>query len=522
MLQKPKQIILILLLVNLVQASLTGVLFDEAYYWRLGQDLDWGYFDHPPMIALITRLSSVFPMHLEARFFSVICYVAGMLIIERLISIENKIKFSIVLLGLLPLQFSIIAAPDAPLFLFACLTLYLMINWKDSLFHKILLFATFSLIMYSKYQGAILIIAIVLSNLSWLKKPWFYVGTTFSLLLFFPHLNWLYKNDWVTLKYHFIERSPKGFEWINIPSFIGGQIVFLFPAGVYLWIKGILTKEGYRLQRMILIFTISVLGYMMFKGKVEANWSLIVIPVCLTMVPILNEKEVKVFKRMLWVLIPIYFLLRVTFIFPESFKSNRFYRQLNYDKKWSDIIKEEAKDLPVTFFGAFQQASMYDYYSKGRSRTYSGVNTRKTQYDLWQKNDSILTNSMLILNWEGKSANKLISNQGEIFYLKDSIYYLNRFKLDLSQVGDSLRIDLKSYIPENLKSKLRLEFMVFLGKDLKHKEFIDSEQLISFFKSGSLTLPIDSKFVSKGDIIRVGFKYSWIPASNSHTLFRVF
>lgn len=133
---------------------------------------------------------------------------------------------------------------------------------------------------------------------------------------------WLYENDWVTLKYHFLERSPKGFEWINIPSFIRGQILFLFPAGIYLWIKGAFKRRGYELQRTILIFTASVLGYMMFKGKVEANWSLIVIPACLTLAPVLGEKEVKVFKGMLWALLPIYFLLRISFIFPESFKSN--------------------------------------------------------------------------------------------------------------------------------------------------------------------------------------------------------
>lgn len=30
---------------------------DEAYYWRWGQDLDWSYHDHPPLNALLLRLS---------------------------------------------------------------------------------------------------------------------------------------------------------------------------------------------------------------------------------------------------------------------------------------------------------------------------------------------------------------------------------------------------------------------------------------------------------------------------------
>src|SRR5690606_40617625 len=43
---------------NLVQASITELIYDEAYYWYYAQDLAWGYFDHPPMVAFIVRLGS--------------------------------------------------------------------------------------------------------------------------------------------------------------------------------------------------------------------------------------------------------------------------------------------------------------------------------------------------------------------------------------------------------------------------------------------------------------------------------
>lgn len=186
-----------------------------------------------------------------------------------------------------------------------------------------------------------------------------------------------------------------------------------------------------------------------------------------------------------------------------------------YDRSWADSIRKEANGLPVTFFGAFQQASIYDYYSKERSRTYSSLNTRKTQYDLWQESDNVLTNTMLVLNWEGKNANKLESDQGTIYYLKDSIYYLNRMKMELSQEGDSLKVNLRSFVSEELRPKLRLEFMVFEGKDLKHKEFVNRDKVLKLYESGSIALPLDQGIVKKGDIIRIGFKYSWIPSSNS-------
>ena len=43
-------------LLNLLQAGLTGLLDDEAYYWVYAQYPAWGYFDHPPMIAFWIRL----------------------------------------------------------------------------------------------------------------------------------------------------------------------------------------------------------------------------------------------------------------------------------------------------------------------------------------------------------------------------------------------------------------------------------------------------------------------------------
>ncbi len=47
-----------LVIINLLQSFLTPVIKDEAYYWSWSQHLDWGFFDHPPMVAFIIKLSS--------------------------------------------------------------------------------------------------------------------------------------------------------------------------------------------------------------------------------------------------------------------------------------------------------------------------------------------------------------------------------------------------------------------------------------------------------------------------------
>src|ERR1700744_4141124 len=43
-------------ILNAIQAYTMELQADEAYYWMYSRYLDWGYFDHPPMVALFIRL----------------------------------------------------------------------------------------------------------------------------------------------------------------------------------------------------------------------------------------------------------------------------------------------------------------------------------------------------------------------------------------------------------------------------------------------------------------------------------
>src|ERR1700730_8917150 len=52
-------IILALVALRLVAAALTPLSFDEAYYWMWSKHLATGYYDHPPMVALVIRLGTM-------------------------------------------------------------------------------------------------------------------------------------------------------------------------------------------------------------------------------------------------------------------------------------------------------------------------------------------------------------------------------------------------------------------------------------------------------------------------------
>src|SRR3954469_25281330 len=47
------------ILLNFLQAKFTGLDGDEAYYWMFSRHLQWGYFDHPPMVALSIRIGEL-------------------------------------------------------------------------------------------------------------------------------------------------------------------------------------------------------------------------------------------------------------------------------------------------------------------------------------------------------------------------------------------------------------------------------------------------------------------------------
>src|SRR5512142_2609876 len=52
-------LILALVVLRLLAAAWTPLTFDEAYYWMWSKHLAGGYYDHPPMAALVIRAGTM-------------------------------------------------------------------------------------------------------------------------------------------------------------------------------------------------------------------------------------------------------------------------------------------------------------------------------------------------------------------------------------------------------------------------------------------------------------------------------
>jgi 4-amino-4-deoxy-L-arabinose transferase-like glycosyltransferase len=111
------------LLLTLIQSGLTELQDDEAYYWIYSHYLDWGYFDHPPMIAVLVKLGyAIFPNELGVRLFPLLLNIFTLVIIGKLIERKNPLLFYGIALSIAVIQVTgFIAVPDIPLLFFTAL-----------------------------------------------------------------------------------------------------------------------------------------------------------------------------------------------------------------------------------------------------------------------------------------------------------------------------------------------------------------------------------------------------------------
>ena len=214
--------IFIWFVVNLLQGIFTEIQEDEAYYALYGEHLAWGYFDHPPLVGLMTFLSSIFfSGTLGVRFFTIIASCLALLVIwliaisrpfDKLRDLDPKnillffiIACSIVMFNI----YGFVTTPDTVLILFSALFLfvyqrYLNDNsWKNALLMGVMM----ALMVYSKYHAFLLLGLVVLSNLKLLKDGKFWVACFLALALLTPHILWQVNNDFPSFKYHLAGRS---------------------------------------------------------------------------------------------------------------------------------------------------------------------------------------------------------------------------------------------------------------------------------------------------------------------------
>lgn len=273
-------------LINLLQAAFTELAHDEAYYFMFSQQLDWGYFDHPPMTALLIWLGSFMGGEFGVRFFFTILQPLYLWILWCIIRPRDPHRsdatiFLIASAALPILQlYGFIAVPDVPLMMTAALFLlcYKRFTEDESVLNMLLLGFTMALMAYSKYHGALVVLFTLLTNPRIFTRSRIYLSGVFALMLIVPHLWWQYSHDWVSLSYHLHDRNG-AFAFSNITEHLLNTIAvfnpFFFPVYFMAWkrvkSRNVTERALYFLPILFFIFfTFSTL-----KGRVQPQWLII-------------------------------------------------------------------------------------------------------------------------------------------------------------------------------------------------------------------------------------------------------
>lgn len=399
-------------IITLIQAWGTELFDDEAYYWVYSKFLDWGYFDHPPMVALLIKMGTfLLPGEIGVRLFIVVAGILTIRLTELLVAPKNlKLFYALVMqMGLLQIG-GILAVPDIPLLFFTVLFFIAFQHyahqqgWKETLALSIVT----ALLLYSKYHGILIILFTLFSHVYLLKKPQTWAVISLSLLIFYPHISWQLKHDMPSITYHLFERLSPPYRISFTLDYLLGQLLIAGPlVGLVVIYAAFKFKPRQPVEKamywsmlgMYLLFFISS-----FRSRTEANWTVpLIVPLLLLSYRYLagsNHLQQWIFRLLPFSLILI-LLLRVHLLFDIPFLNQLPKGEFHQNREWTAAVKKKAEGAKVVFTDSYQRASKYWFYTGDTAFSLNTIRYRRNNYNIWPMEMKMLNKRVLVVGSAG-------------------------------------------------------------------------------------------------------------------------
>lgn len=481
------------LVLNLIQAGYTGLFDDEAYYWVYSRYPAWGYFDHPPMIAIMIKAGyALFHNEFGVRLLTVIISTLTLVLIYWLLPRKNDKLFYLIACSVCVLQIGgMIAVPDLPLVFFVTLffVTYKMFIRKMSLLNAILLGIVMALLLYTKYHGIIVILSTFISNPRLALKPKAYLSVLIGTVLFLPHLYWQYTHGFPSVHYHLIDRNAPAYEFNFTLKYLLDQILLPgpFTGWLLLW-----AAFSYKVRddfekalkySMIIIYVFFLASTA--KGTVEANWTVpVLVPLIFLSHQFLLNKDK--WKRILLWFLPLNLLLVFSIriymmpnIVPLKFVAkDEFHR----NRQWADVIREKTGGLPVVFVSTYQKASKYMFYAGITSFSLNTPAYRQNNFNFWPIEDSLYGKRIAAVSPDDYSYYKqrISTPLGETGVLiVDSFFSFSKLKITALKKPEAVNGSIRGCLlqistPEHYLKKFQAE--KFRGKTVELTVYNEDEK----------------------------------------------
>ena len=391
---------------NLVQAGFTELANDEAYYHMFAERLAWGYFDHPPVTALLVWAGErLFGGELGVRFFFTVLQPLYLWILWRLIrpadaGRRDAALFVVVSAATLMFQlYGFIAVPDGPLMFTAALFL-LTFKWFSENRRRAWLWMgiAMALMAYSKYHGALVVLFALAANPRQLLRPALYSSGAVALLLLVPHLVWQYEHDWASFAYHLSGRNSV-FRPGYVVEFLANVLVvfnpFFVPLYVQAWRK---VKPQTPVGRALKFLPVAFIVFFMLsslRGYVQPQW---VIVSCFGLVCVLfayarrHPRTRRYVMRAGGVTVGLIVLVRLVMIFnPLGIRFEVFNNPESYA-----AIAAEADGRPVVFRYGYAVAAKYAFYTGGEAYCQPNIRYRTHQWQFRDDDSQFIGREVLV------------------------------------------------------------------------------------------------------------------------------
>jgi hypothetical protein len=253
---------------RLVLAVGTDIYFDEAYYWQWSRHLDWGYYDHPPLVAWLMAVLGIRPTALLCGLGTVAAVwgLARDVYGSREAAWRAAALWSGVPVGVLA---GVWATPDSPLLL--CWVLALWALYRE---RWVLAGLACGLALLSKYPGVLLAVAFVAAAVRARRLPagaW--LTALLGVLLFLPVVLWNASHEWVGFSFQLKHGLGGEGGWRSFGEFLLGQLALgglvLFPLTLVYAVRG--PREQFLLRAAALV-PLLLFGYAATGTRGEANW----------------------------------------------------------------------------------------------------------------------------------------------------------------------------------------------------------------------------------------------------------
>ena len=412
-------------LINILPAGLAELTSDEGYYWFLTNALEWGYYDHPPMLALLVTIgTNIFPGELGVRLLNVLFSTAGLIILFRMIPEDPKLhRLAYLFILSIPLlnYLSILIFPDGPLLFFSLLFLYGYRRFleREDVSAILLMGVAMGLMAYSKYHGALVVFFTILSNPRMLRSRAFYAASAVALVMFLPHLWWQYQHEFVTFRYHLAGRSRP--PTVNhLIDYLAQQLFAIGPALIFVPFVVKVRDPFERALKFIAAGTLVFFLLTTLRGQVHIHWTSIALyPLVLLSVQYYHQRKRRLLLATLMPFAIAGVLMRVYFIYqivPWNHQGIDFYHDRDL---WAEDIRELAGNDAVLFFQDFRQAPLYTFYSGETGVALFPGGRRQSQYELWHYEDSLQTRPVTWIQYVPMGGTILPTRMGQdIHYVR--------------------------------------------------------------------------------------------------------